>query len=147
MTIEIRNLEATDRSQWNKLWKDYQGFYETNLEDVTETLWQRLFDDSDISFPVGLVAVENGELMGIAHYLYQRSTWSEKYRIYLHDLYTIPEKRGKGIGRKLIETIYNIADNNNCETVFWMTQETNSAARTLYDKLANKTPFVEYSRD
>ena len=147
MVIEIRKIQSSDRSQWDELWKGYQQFYETDLTDVTESLWQRLLDYSDHTYPVGLVAAEDQRLVGLAHYLFYRSTWSEKDRIYLHDLYTLPDERGKGIGRKLIEAIYKTADENNCETVFWMTQETNATARVLYDKLANKTPFVEYSRD
>ena len=147
MAIEIRKIQASDRLQWDELWNGYQRFYEVDLTSVTETLWQRLLDETDHTYPVGIVAAEGENLVGLAHYLFYRSTWSDKDRIYLHDLYTSPDERGKGIGRKLIEAIYEIANNNDCETVFWMTQETNTTARVLYDKLANKTPFVEYSRD
>ncbi len=57
----IRPTKESDRKQWEVLWKGYQEFYETNLDDVTEGLWMRLLSD-DLSEPICLVAEQNDEL-------------------------------------------------------------------------------------
>ena len=49
-------------------------------------------------------------------------------------------------GRALIEAVYKVADDNATPTVYWMTQEFNHTARRLYDKVANVTPFIKYTR-
>ena len=53
----VRPLTQTDRDQWQVLWKGYQEFYKTNLDEVTDSLWQRLFEDH-AEGPVCLVAEE-----------------------------------------------------------------------------------------
>lgn len=145
MTVVIRTLKPSDREQWQVLWKGYQDFYETNLDAVTDNTWERLLADNPDG-PCCLVAEEDGKLLGLTHYLFHGSTWSPKPRIYLNDLYTVPESRGKGIGRKLIEAVYAVADEQGCETVYWLTQDFNTAGRRLYDKVAKLTPFIKYSR-
>jgi len=145
MAITIRPARPDDHAQWLVLWKDYQDYYETNLDAVTANTWERLLAD-DQDGPFCLVAEENGKLLGLTHYLFHATTWSPKQRIYLNDLYTLPEARGKGVGRKLIEAVYAVADERDCETVYWLTQDFNTAGRRLYDKVARLTPFIKYTR-
>ena len=54
--------------------------------------------------------------------------------------------RGKGIGRALIEAVYAEADRRGTPSVYWMTQDFNTTARQLYDRIAKLTPFIKYSR-
>jgi len=145
MAVIVRPLKADERDAWEPLWKGYQDYYQTNLDDVTDSLWERLMND-DPDGPTCLVAEENGQLLGLVQYLYHGSTWSPKQRIYLHDLYTIPASRGKGVGRKLIESVYSEAAKRDCEQVYWLTQDFNEDGRRLYDKVANLTPFIKYSK-
>lgn len=141
----VRSLNPHDRASWQALWKGYQNYYETNLDNLTDSLWDRLMGD-DPNGPFCLVAEENGQLLGLVQYLYHSSTWSPKQRIYLNDLYTSPSSRGKGIGRKLIEAVYAEATKYDCEQVYWLTQDFNKDGRRLYDKVANLTPFIKYSK-
>ena len=143
MTIAVRPLHADERDAWQPLWKGYQEYYETNLDDTTDSLWQRLMSDGDDG-PFCLVAEENGKLLGLVQYLYHGTTWSPKQRIYLHDLYTVPESRGKGIGRQLIEAVYTKARERDCDQVYWLTQDFNEDGRRLYDKVSSLTPFIKY---
>ena len=143
MSIIIRPLRSDERDAWQPLWKGYQEYYETNLDDVTDSLWQRLMGD-DPDGPVCIVAEENGALLGLVQYLYHGTTWSPKQRIYLHDLYTVPESRGKGIGRLLIEAVYEEAKKRDCDQVYWLTQDFNTDGRRLYDKVSSLTPFIKY---
>lgn len=141
----IRQLKTEDRPQWETLWKGYQDFYETNLDHVTDGLWVRLHSTDPIE-PICLVADQEGELLGFTHYLFHGSCWSPKQRIYLNDLFTAPAARGKGVGRALIEAVYAAADEADAETVYWLTQDFNTAGRALYDKVAKLTPFIKYNR-
>jgi len=145
MEILVRPVNADDRTRWQPLWKGYQDFYKTNLDGVTDSLWERLMGN-DPDGPVCLLAEQNRKLLGLVQYLFHGTTWSPKQRIYLHDLYTVPEARGKGVGRLLIEAVYEAGRARDCDQVYWLTQDFNEAGRRLYDKVANLTPFIKYSK-
>ncbi len=146
MSISIRQLEPADKQAWLKLWHGYLTYYEADIADeVTETTWSRLLDTESGIF--GLCAVdEDGELLGIVHYLYHPVTWSIEPRCYLEDLFTSTNARGQGVGRSLIEAVYKAADEYDADQVYWLTQDFNTTARKLYDKVAIKTPFIKYAR-
>ncbi len=57
-----------------------------------------------------------------------------------------PALRAKGVGRKLIEAVYQEADARQVTRTYWATQEFNDRARGLYDQMATKSPFVQYRR-
>ena len=102
--MNIRNIEKSDREQWNPLWQAYLVFYETSLPDhTTDLTWDRFFDSSHVF--TGFVAEEDGKIVGIAHAMLRQSTWEEVGELYLEDLFTIPEARGKGVGRALLITL------------------------------------------
>jgi len=72
--------------------------------------------------------------------------WRVENTCYLQDLYVSPETRGTGAGRALIEAVYDHADRAGCPSVYWLTQEFNTTARQLYDRVGTLTPFIRYSR-
>src|SRR4029450_9088276 len=84
--------------------------------------------------------------IGLAHVLFHRSTWAPTQYCYLEDLFVDPARRQKGAGRALIEAVYAEADARGCTRTYWTTQEFNYTARTLYDQLATKSPFLQYRR-
>jgi GNAT superfamily N-acetyltransferase len=145
MSVRVRPLEARDRPIWLSLFKGYVEFYKATVpEDVIETLWQRLITGGE-GFHQGLVAVDEADRpVGLAHVLLHRSTWTNGWYCYLEDLFVDPAQRKKGIGRTLIEAVY--AQAVGCTRTYWMTQETNATARALYDRVATKSPFVQYRR-
>jgi GNAT superfamily N-acetyltransferase len=118
----------------------------TALPDaITGTTWSRFFDSYE---PVhALVAEQNGQLLGLVHYLYHRSTISIAPTCYLQDLFTLESVRGKGVGRALIHEVYRIAADAGCSRVYWLTHETNATAMKLYDKVAEKSGFVVYRKN
>lgn len=143
--IQIRALKSSDRDSWQKLWEGYLRFYRQHLDPaVTDSTYGRLIDES--AQPYGLVAESDGKLVGIAHYLFHRTTWSQRDLCYLEDLYVDSQARGSGAGRRLIEAVYGIADQANAAGVYWNTQEFNAEARALYDTLAHRTSFIRYER-
>ena len=145
MDLVIRPVRSDERDAWQVLWKGYQEYYETNLDGVTDSLWERLMAQ-DEDGPFCLVAEHDGQLLGLVQYLFHGTTWSPQQRIYLHDLYTVPEARGKRVGRRLIEAVYHEGKKRDCDQVYWLTQDFNEDGRRLYDKVASLTPFIKYMK-
>ena len=144
--ILIQPLRASDRAGWQPLWQGYLDFYDVDLpRDVTEDTWRRLLDPGVDMF--GLTARDmNGVMTGIVHFLFHPVTWAIAPRCYLEDLYVSPAARNIGTGRRLIEAVYAAADSRGADQVYWLTQESNHGARTLYDRIAKKTSFIKYQR-
>lgn len=144
--VTVRPLRAGDETEWRRLWTGYLEFYETSVpEEVYTTYFQRLLGDDPQDYH-GLVAEKNGKLIGLTHYLFHRHGWKIENVVYLQDLYVDPEVRGTGAGRALIEAVYAAADAAGCPSVYWLTQDFNTTARQLYDRIANVTPFIKYNR-
>ena len=144
--LEIRALTPPDEADWRRLWTAYLAFYETVLpEEIFRTTFARLTGDGANDY-AGLLAVLDGRPVGLAHYLFHRSCWTIGDVCYLQDLYADPAVRGTGVGRALIEAVYARAAEANAAEVYWMTQEFNATARRLYDRIADKTPFIIYQK-
>jgi GNAT superfamily N-acetyltransferase len=141
--ISIRSLQVADHAVWLPLWQGYQTFYEVEIaEAVTALTWQRLLDPAE---PVhGALAWVNGEAVGMVHWLYHRTTWTEGDDCYLQDLFASPQVRGGGVGRRLIEHVYGQAAEAGCASVYWLTHETNATAQALYNRIAERTGFIHY---
>lgn len=145
--ITIRPLKASDLPEWRRLWTGYLTFYETTVsERVYETTFARLLSDEPHEFSCRLAVDADGQPVGLVHFLFHRHNWKVENVCYLQDLFTAPEARNMGVARKLIEQVYAEADAAGCPAVYWLTQEFNHTARALYDKIAQKTPFIRYQR-
>jgi len=143
---DVRPLRAEDEADWRRLWKGYLDFYETVLpEEVYATSFARLVDPAVGDYR-GLVAWDDGAPVGLAHVIFHRHGWQVGDVCYLQDLYVAPEARGTGAGRALIEAVYRVADAAGAPNVYWLTQEFNTTARQLYDRVGRLTPFVKYVR-
>ena len=146
MQITIRPIEARDKPQWRHLWTGYLEFYETTVPDaVYDTTFERLVSPGHPA-QHGLLAWADGRAVGLVHYIYHPHNWRIEDVCYLQDLYADPDMRGHGVGRALIEAVYAAADANGTPTVYWMTQEFNTEARHLYDRIGTVTPFIKYQR-
>jgi GNAT superfamily N-acetyltransferase len=144
--ITIRPLRASDKAEWRRLWTGYLNYYETSVpEAVYATTFARLLGDDPQDFS-GLLAVVDGQAMGLTHYLFHRHCWKVENVCYLQDLYVDPAARGTGLGRRLIEAVYAAADANGTPAVYWLTQDFNTAGRRLYDRIGKVTPFIRYNR-
>jgi GNAT superfamily N-acetyltransferase len=146
MPITIRPLQTSDQPDWRRLWAGYLAFYGASLpEEVFATTFARLLGDDPQDFS-GLLALVDGQAVGLTHYLFHRSCWKVENICYLQDLYVDPAARGTGLGRALIEAVYARADAAGAPQVYWLTQEFNAPARQLYDRLAKVGPFIRYTR-
>ena len=141
----IRPVAPTDFSQWERLWEGYNSFYKRALAaEITKMTWSRFFDAYE---PVhAVVAEKDGQLLGLVHYLFHRSTIQIEPTCYLEDLFTNEAARGKGIGRALIEAVYERARIAGCPSLYWQTHESNLTAMKLYDKVADRSGFIVYGK-
>ena len=142
----LRGVEQKDFTQWHTLWKLYQEFYQVSLKEELSTLtFERLLNKSE---PMECFVFEDGEkIVGFVHFIFHRSTWSERDSCYLQDLFVSPSCRSKGIGKQLIEAVYAEAENKDCAKVYWLTHESNSTARILYDHVAENVGFIQYRKN
>ena len=148
--ISVRALERADYDAWRPLWDGYNAFYGRSgptalAEEITEATWNRFFDPAERMH--ANVAVEDGRIVGLVHFLYHRNMTRLAPICYLSDLFTVPEMRGRGVGRLLIESVYDHARAQGCKRVYWHTKADNAAARKLYDTLAAHEGFIVYTRD
>ena len=143
--VEVRPLKPSDWEEWLPIWQGYHLFYKNDpSEEVTRTTWARFFNEAE---PIhALVAEQDGHLVGAVHFLYHRNTWMVAPVCYLQDLFTLPESRGQGVGRALIEAVSAQAKKAGSQRVYWMTHESNAQARTLYDKIADRSGFIQYRK-
>ena len=147
--LHIRPVAETDYDAWRPLWDGYNAFYgrsgPTALpETITLATWGRFFDPAE---PVhALIAERDGEMLGLTHYLFHRSTTMLRHTCYLQDLFTVEAARGQGVGRALIEAVFEQAKAAGSDRIYWQTHETNTHAMQLYDKVAEKSGFLVYRK-
>jgi GNAT superfamily N-acetyltransferase len=143
--ILIRPVGEDEREAWNPLWADYLAFYKTTLaRDACDLAWTRFHDPDELMFALG--GYVDGNLAGFAHYLFHRSSWATHRYCYLEDLYVAEAARGRGLGRALIEAVYDKAQAANASRVYWLTQSSNTQARALYDQVADNLGFIQYRK-
>jgi GNAT superfamily N-acetyltransferase len=147
--VNVRPVERKDFDAWLALWNGYNAFYgrvgpAALSEEVTRTTWSRFFDDAEPMH--ALVAERDGALIGLAHYLFHRSTISVAETCYMQDLFTSENARASGAGKALIEAVYAAAAKAGSQRVYWQTHETNATAMRLYDRVAERSGFIVYRR-
>ncbi|MCB6184519.1 GNAT family N-acetyltransferase [Leeia sp. TBRC 13508] len=141
--IHIQLVRPTDFNAWLLLWQGYQAFYQTDIpESVTQQTWDRFLTESEPMHSA--LAWQDNQAIGMVNYIEHRSCWTKGDYVYLQDLFVSPSCRGGGVGRKLIEHVYQHATHISASRVWWLTHETNQDAMKLYDKIANRPGFVQY---
>jgi GNAT superfamily N-acetyltransferase len=147
--VAVRPVQQADRARWMALWAGYNAFYGRSganalAPDVVDTTWRRFLDPGEPMH--ALVAERDGQLVGLAHSLFHRSTIQVQPTCYLQDLFTTVEARGAGVGRKLVLAVYDLARAAGSPRVYWQTHETNTVAMRLYDTLAERSGFLVYRK-
>lgn len=147
--ILVRDVSDADYDQWRPLWDQYNEFYgrtgETALPDsIVQSTWSRFLNPDE---PVHcLVAESEGQIVGLAHFVFHRNTITIENTCYLQDLFSAPALRGKGIGRSLISEFYERARQAGTTSVYWHTHSSNQTAMRLYDHVATNTEFFVYRK-
>jgi GNAT superfamily N-acetyltransferase len=147
--VTVREIARADYAAWRPLFDGYNAFYGREgptalAEEITAVTWDRFFDPAE---PVhALVAERDGQVIGLVHYLFHRSTTAIELTCYLQDLFTSADARGGGVGKALIEAVYAQAATAGSHRVYWLTHETNATARRLYDHVAENSGFLVYRK-
>ena len=137
--VHVRSLSEVDLGDIVRIAEATRGAYQPDLWEDRVAYYLRRDPEGSV------VAEADGHVIGFAHCVLHRGTWSIGDFCYLEDLFVAPEARGRGVARALIEAVYARADELKCERVYWLTHETNPA-RKLYDQVARNLGFIQYRR-
>lgn len=145
-TVIIRPARATDVQAWYALWRGYCAELGGTVPEMTsEGIWQHIHILARSDLIGCLLAYRSeGEPVGFANYVLHPHTWSLQSVCYLEDLFIVPEARGTGAGRALIEALAVLGKQKGWRRIYWHTHEDNYRARILYDRLATQTDYVRY---
>ena len=139
----IRELNEADKTEWLFYWRSYIEFYKTSIpESQYELTWSRLLDSNFNLY--AFVAEVDEKICGLVHFTFQESTWAPKSFCLLEDLFVDPNVRGHGVGRALIDAVYEVAVKSGSSRLYWNTDATNEIARKLYDSYTNESGKVQY---
>ena len=145
MSIEIRPLRDDDRETWEELFRAYGTFYKTTIPDAAfGEVWTWIFDPAN-DFWCDVAQSADGRIVGFTQYQLMHRSLGGSMVCYLSDLYVVPDVRGSGAGRALIDHVLAFARQRGLPGVRWLTQEFNYPARALYDTYAPKTDFILYN--
>jgi GNAT superfamily N-acetyltransferase len=81
------------------------------------------------------VATENEQVVGIAIWFLNYSTWLGKHGLYLEDLFVITERRGQGHGIALLKELARICVENDYERFQWWVLDWNTPSIEFYESL------------
>jgi GNAT superfamily N-acetyltransferase len=130
------------------LFEEMDRFYGDATVGTSDERATRIADTLFGDAPVGsaLLAWDGPELVGIASYSFLWPASGLTRSLYLKELYVGAAHRRKGIGRLLMDAVFEIAERHRCSRVEWTTDDANENARQFYDGLgaAERTSKVFY---
>lgn len=139
----IREIQLKDKEQWEKLYRGYADFYKVEMSDkILQIVWNWLHDKSNEV--EGLVYEVEDKIVGLAHYRKMPSPLRGQYIGFLDDLFVDPKYRGQKIGEKLINQMKEISISRGWNLVRWITRNDNTKAKSLYDRVSEKTTWDVY---
>jgi GNAT superfamily N-acetyltransferase len=101
-----------------------------------------LFGDSRALF--GHVAVADGQVVGMALWFLNFSTWRGTHGVYLEDLYVQPQHRGSGLGRELLRTLADVCVQRGYDRLEWSVLDWNTPSIDFY-RAAGAVPMDEWT--
>ena len=144
MSIEISELSAGDREGWESLYRGYADFYQVPMTpEILDRVWSWIFDAKPSFFAL-MAKDENGLAVGLMHYREMASPLRGATVGFLDDLYVLPDKRGSGVVDALFDALDSAAKQHGWPFVRWITADNNYRGRSVYDKIADRTPWLTY---
>ena len=144
MTVRIRAGELADVPLIAELIRGLARYEKLEHEVVMteEKLTSSLFGDH--RYAETIIAEDDGEPVGFALFFHNYSTFLAQPGIYLEDLFVLPEKRGAGVGRLLLERLAQLAVERGCGRLEWAVLDWNVDAIRFYERLGAK-PNAEWT--
>ena len=139
----IRDIKIKDKIEWEKLYYGYAEFYKVEITEQTlSTVWNWLHDSKHELHGLGYEI--NNKIVAIAHHRRMPSPLKGKYIGFLDDLYVHPDFRGRKIGEEIINKLNHISQEKGWGLIRWITRNDNHNAKSLYDRVANKSTWDVY---
>ena len=107
---------------------DYEHMLDQVVADEA-TLADQLFQKKNAEV---LFALENGREVGFALYFHNFSTFLGRSGVYLEDLFVLPEHRGKGYGKAILQKLASIAVERGCGRLEWWCLDWNKPSIDFY---------------
>lgn len=147
-SVIVRLVEETDKKEWERLWKMYQTFYKVDVsEEISNATFKRFLDPEVKMWAALAIDTSSNKPIGMVNYFSHITTWDLNDKVLLNDLFVQEDARIKGVGRKLIEFVFEESDKMNTPNVYWCTDESNHRAQLLYTSIGYKTSKVIYRRE
>ena len=145
--MRFAKLRASDHADWLPLWRAYLAFYQADLPETTLSLtFRRLIDPDEATMGAFIARDEAGAALGIVHWMDHRSCWTPGDYCYLQDLFVAENARRQGVASALIDATAAAARERGCSRVYWITHETNLNAQSLYERVAERSGFIQFVR-
>ena len=139
----IRKIQIKDRGQWENLYRGYADFYKVEMnEKILQIVWTWLHDENHEL--CGIIYEVDNNIAGFAHYRRMPRPLRGKDIGFLDDLFVEPKYRGQKIGEKLINELKKISKSKGWNLIRWITHNDNFRAKSLYDRVAEKTKWDLY---
>ena len=139
----IREIQLKDKDQWKKLYRGYADFYKAEINDkILQTVWGWLNDNKHEL--QGIVYEVDNKIVALAHFRRMPRPLKGQDICFLDDLFVDPQHRGQKIGEKLINRIREISKSRGWSLVRWITRDDNLRAKSLYDRVSEKTNWDVY---
>jgi GNAT superfamily N-acetyltransferase len=135
VTLRIRAGERSDVPLIADLIRGLARY--ERLEDEVTMTEEKLMDSlfGERPYAETLIAEEDGKPVGFALFFHNYSTFLAQPGIYLEDLFVLPEHRGGGTGRALLERLAQIAVERGCGRLEWAVLNWNKDAIRFYERL------------
>lgn len=142
--ITVRPVADRDAETWAVLYRAYRDFYRLEPdEERVERTWQWVVRGQHGL--TGLVAVDESDRpVALANLRWFARPSTSTIGLFLDDLFTGPEARGRGAGTALLRRAAEMAGEAGASVVRWMTDEDNHTARRVYDSVGTLTRWVTY---
>lgn len=146
--LRIKPVEEADLDQLLPLVADYQRFYQVdNVDNVANRhFFSRFARDSKEG--IQHLAVISGEAVGFSTLYFGYCSIAVAPVATLYDLYVLPQQRGTGIGKALIENATAVARKRGMQQLVWFTAPDNRKAQRLYDGVgAVRSEWIQYTME
>lgn len=138
----IRPLAESDHAAWQTLWLQYLSFHGIWADDAPTSTWPRLMDPHEPIFAIGAFVDER--LVGFAHFLFHRHTWTSANVCLLADVFTSPDARRGGVARALVESVFVRAADAGADHVYGTVLRSSESSQQLYDQVAERLHVLTY---
>jgi ribosomal protein S18 acetylase RimI-like enzyme len=130
--LAVRRADSGDAERIAQLLHDFNCEFEepTPGPRVLARRVGELLETGEIT-----VLLAGGEAQGLAVLRFRPALWKEALDCYLEELYVVPNRRGQGIGRALMEAAIEFARAQGAADMHLGTSEDDVAARALYEGL------------